>query len=98
MVGCSGFLAYGFKLTVCLDEMLFKAREIAAFRRPSHEDYKSVKGWFFDNKPHLEVGKEGEFITWKEDIISLHQGGEWSAFDGLLLVLLRWLNVGFIQV
>jgi hypothetical protein len=80
------------------DDLLFKARDIAALRKPSHGDYKSVKQWFFDNKPLVEAGKEGEFITWKEDIVSLHQGREWAAFDGILIVLLRWLNIGFIQV
>ncbi|KAF2234700.1 hypothetical protein EV356DRAFT_141135 [Viridothelium virens] len=54
------------------DDLLIKAREIAAFRKPSGEDYKSVKQWFFNNKPLTEAAREDEFITWKEDIVSLH--------------------------
>ena len=78
--------------------MLIKARDIVAFRKPSHGDYKSVKQWFFNNKPLLEAAGEAEFINWKEDMVSLHQGREWAAFDGLLISLLRGLNVSFIQV
>ena len=81
-----------------IDDVLIKARDIAAFRKPSHGDYKSVKQWFFNNKPLLEAAGEAEFITWKEDMVSLHQGREWAAFDGLLITLLRGFNVSFIQV
>ncbi len=85
-------------LILAVDDLLLKARDIAGFRKPSHGDYKSVKQWFFDNKPLLEAAGEAEFITWKEDMVSLHQGREWAAFDGILIRLLRWFNVGFIQV
>jgi hypothetical protein len=85
-------------LILNVDDLLFKARDIAGFRKPSHGDYKSVKQWFFDNKPLLEAAGEAEFISWKEDMVSLHQGREWAAFDELLIAVLRWLNVGFIQV
>lgn len=58
----------------------------------------SVKQWFFVNKSFLEAGRESDFITWQEDVVSLHRGRERGAFDGILIVVLRWLNVGFNQV
>jgi hypothetical protein len=85
-------------LILDVDDLLIRARDMAAFRKPSHGDYKSVKQWFFDNKPLLEAAGEAEFISWKEDMVSLHQGREWAAFDEILITVLRWLNVGFIQV
>jgi hypothetical protein len=78
--------------------MLLKAREIAGFRKPSRGDYKSVKQWFYDHKPLLEAAGEAEFITWKQDMISIHQGREWAIFDGVFITLLRWCKVEFIQV
>jgi hypothetical protein len=81
-----------------VDDMLLKARDIAGFRKPSRGDYKSVKRWFLDNKPLLAANGEAEFITWKQDMVTLHQGKEWAVFDGICIALLRWCNVGFIQV
>jgi hypothetical protein len=78
--------------------MLFKAREIAGFRKPSRGDYKSVKQWFFNKRPLLEAAGEAEFVTWKEDMVSLYQGREWAVFDGVFIALIRWCNVDFIQV
>ncbi|KAI9658412.1 MAG: hypothetical protein M1821_002545 [Bathelium mastoideum] len=79
------------------DDVLIKARDIVSFRKPSPGDYDSVKRWIFDNKPLIAYGGEDEFINWKEDMVSLHQGGEWAVFDGLLIALLRWLKADFIQ-
>ncbi|KAI9679722.1 MAG: hypothetical protein M1822_007328 [Bathelium mastoideum] len=79
------------------DDVLIKARDIVSFQKPSPGDYDSVKRWIFDNKPLIAYGGEDEFINWKEDMVSLHQGGEWAVFDGLLIALLRRFNFDFIQ-
>ena len=57
-----------------------------------------MKQWFYNVKPLLEAAGEAEFVTWKEDMVSLHQRGGWTVFDGLFIALLRGFNVSFIQV
>jgi len=69
------------------DELLIKARDLQAFQRPSHRDYKSVRTWFWNLKPL--VRKEANYIKKKEDIITLRSGREWSSFDGLVESTLR---------
>jgi hypothetical protein len=96
MVSRIGFVVL--YLISSVDDLLLKAREIAGFRKPSRGDYKSVKQWFFDNNPLLEAAGETEFINYKEDMVTLHQGREWAAFDGVFISLLRWFDAGFIQV
>jgi len=69
------------------DELLIKARDLQAFQKPSHRDYKSVRTWFWNLKPL--VRKESDYIKKKEDIITLRSGREWSSFDGLVESTLR---------
>jgi hypothetical protein len=86
------------RLTLGADEMLFKARDVAAIRKPSDGDHRNVKQWLWDNKPLLEVGDEADFVNWRDDLVTLQPKREWAAIDGILFTLLRWFNVGFIQV
>lgn len=78
------------------DELLIKAREIASFQHPSARDYASVRKWFHNNKPLVE--REAQFITHKEDIISIHSGREWSSFDGWIESTLRRFDCAPIRV
>ena len=73
------------------DEVLMKSRDVMAMGRPSDRDYKSVRTWFWNNKP-LADAKESDFIKKKEDVISLRHGREWSAFDGFVENALIRLN------
>lgn len=83
------------------DEMLMKARELNAFQEPSDRDYRSVRAWFFNEKPLANMGEES-FIKQREDIISLRHGREWTLFHYLVESLLRKtpqaISVSFIHV
>ncbi|KAI9702678.1 MAG: hypothetical protein M1820_006062 [Bogoriella megaspora] len=82
---------------VITDDVLIKAREIAALRNPSEGDYSSVKQWFLNNNPLLEAAGEVEWINWEEDMVSLYQGREWTSFDRLLITLIHRCKVSFVQ-
>jgi hypothetical protein len=58
------------------DDLLFKARELASFQRPTDRDYRSVRNWFHNEAPLID--EEQEYILWKEDIVSLRHGREWG--------------------
>ena len=73
-----------------------QAREIGSFQKPSNRDYKSVRIWFWNTTPLVE--KEREFIKHKEDIISLHIGREWSAFDEIVEKFLMSLKSPWVRV
>lgn len=77
------------------DEILVKARELNAFQKPSNRDYKSVRTWFYNEKPLVEA--EQEFIQRKEDIVTLRLGREWAGFDGLIESMLRKLDCKLIR-
>ena len=78
------------------DETLIKARELLSFQKPSERDYRSVKNWIWNLKPL--VGREQAFINHKEDILTLHNGREWSWFDGLVEWLLLKLDCKLVRV
>jgi hypothetical protein len=78
------------------DELLIKAREIASFQRPSTRDYRSVRAWFHNVEPLVE--KEAQFITLKEDIVSIRSGREWSTFDGWIESTLRRFDCPLLRV
>jgi hypothetical protein len=100
MVGqpCPHRFAIEVRLILGADDMLFKARDVAAIRKPSDGDHRNVKQWIWDNKPLLEVGDEADFVNWRDDLVTLQPKREWAAIDGILFTFLRWFNVGFIQV
>ncbi|RAR09607.1 hypothetical protein DDE82_001725 [Stemphylium lycopersici] len=62
------------------DEVLIKARKLESFQRPSDRNYRSVRRYFYNEKPLLDA--ETDAIRSKEDIVSLHNGREWASFDG----------------
>ena len=64
----------------CTDEVLIKARTLESFERPSDRNYRSVRRFHHNTKPLMDA--EMDAIRSKEDIISLHNGREWAAFDG----------------
>ena len=78
------------------DELLIKTREIASFQRPSSRDYRSVRTWFYNIKPLVQ--REAQFISQKEDIISIRSGREWSSFDGWIESTLRRFDCGLLRV
>lgn len=78
------------------DELLIKAREIASFQHPSARDYRSVRTWFHNIEPLVE--KEAQFITHKEDIISIRSEREWSTFDSWIDSTLRRFDCALIRV
>lgn len=63
-----------------IDEVLIKARKLESFQRPSDRNYRSVRRYFYNEKPLLDA--ETDAIRSKEDIVSLHNGREWASFDG----------------
>ncbi|KAF2260732.1 hypothetical protein CC78DRAFT_571032 [Lojkania enalia] len=65
------------------DEILASARKLNAFQRPSNRDYRSLRSWFFNEKP-LSYEPEEKFIKLREDLITLRLGREWAGFDGLI--------------
>lgn len=67
-------------LTVGKDEVLIKARQLESFQKPSDRNYRSVRRYHHNTKPLMDA--EMDAIRSKEDIISLHNGREWAAFDG----------------
>ncbi|OCK93309.1 uncharacterized protein K441DRAFT_142941 [Cenococcum geophilum 1.58] len=77
------------------DEILCKARELAAFQKPSDRDYGSVRTWFYNVAPVVQA--EERWIKRKEDIVTLHHGREWSSFDGLVESLLRKIDCRLIK-
>ena len=79
-----------------LDEVLVKTRDLLAFQKPSNRDYNSVRNWVSNLRPVVE--REEAFIKHREDVISLHSGREWSAFDGMMESLLKKLDCGLIRV
>ena len=78
------------------DELLIKARELVGFQRPSSRDYRSVRNWFHNVAPIIE--EDQEYLSWKEDIITLRHGREWAGFDGLVEELLHKLYGPLIRV
>ncbi|KAI8932735.1 hypothetical protein NX059_010226 [Plenodomus lindquistii] len=72
------------------DELLIKARELVGFQRPSSRDYRSVLNWFHNVRPVAE--EDQEYLSWKEDIVTLRHGREWAGFDGLVEELLHKLD------
>lgn len=78
------------------DENLLKTRKLNAFQRPSTRDYRSFRHWLFAKDPVVEC--EGEFAMRREDLVSLRQGREWSAFDGWIESSLRKLPQGLARV
>ncbi|KAI9669097.1 MAG: hypothetical protein M1831_000689 [Alyxoria varia] len=77
------------------DELLCKAREIAAFQRPSSADYRSVRNFIANENPL--VPKEQEFIECQEDVLTLRRGRECAAFDCLVEAPLRKMNCSLIR-
>lgn len=73
---------------VSYDEILVKSRELNAFQRPSKRDYRSLRRWFFNEKP-LSYEVEEEYVKRKEDLISLRDGREWAGFDGFVEELVK---------
>ncbi|KIW01448.1 uncharacterized protein PV09_07206 [Verruconis gallopava] len=73
------------------DGLIVQAREMQTFQKPSERDYRSVRAYFWNEKP-LSDEKEAGFIKKKEDIISLRSGREWSGFDGFVENTLRRLD------
>lgn len=69
------------------DELLIKARELVGFQRPSSRDYGNVCRFFRKVGPVVE--EDEEYLTWREDIITLRHGREWAGFDGLVEELLH---------
>ncbi|ORX96603.1 hypothetical protein BCR34DRAFT_628796 [Clohesyomyces aquaticus] len=77
------------------DELLIKSRELVSFQRPTKRDYQSVRYWFHNVAPLVD--EEQEYITWKEDIITLRHGREWAGFDGLVEECLHKVNCRLIR-
>jgi hypothetical protein len=75
---------------VSYDEILMKARDIGAFQRPSKRDYRSLRQWFYNEKP-FSYAREELFIKRKEDLITLRHGREWAGFDGWVEECIRRL-------
>ena len=73
-----------------IGKVLKQARDIRSFQEPSKRDYRSVRRWFWNVTPLVE--KEREFIKHREDIITLHNGREWSTFDEIVEKLLMSLG------
>ena len=88
---CAHVLPYS-----CSDEMLIKARDLAAFQRPSERDRGSVRTWMSNHRPLVE--KEQAFIRHREDHVTLHVGREWSGFDGWIESLLLMLDGRLMRV
>ncbi|KAF2238760.1 hypothetical protein EV356DRAFT_516660 [Viridothelium virens] len=80
---------------VSYGKVLKQARDIGSFQKPSKRDYRSVRIWFCNTNPLVE--KEGAFIKHKEDIISLYNGREWSAFDEIVEKFLMSLRSSFLR-
>ena len=78
------------------DEVLLIARQLNSFQKPSNRDYRSFRHWLFAKDPVVEC--EGEFAMRREDLVSLRQGREWSAFDGWIESSLRKLPQGLARV
>ncbi|OCL06343.1 hypothetical protein AOQ84DRAFT_297184, partial [Glonium stellatum] len=78
------------------DETLIKARELASFVKLSKRDYRSARIWIWNFKP--PVGQEQAFIKHKEDTLTLHNGREWSWFDGFVESLLLKLDCKLVRV
>ncbi|KAH0557062.1 hypothetical protein GP486_005149 [Trichoglossum hirsutum] len=72
------------------DELLFKAKTLSSFQRPSRRDYKSVRAWFYNEEP-LVRGEQG-YIECKEDLVTLRTGRECAGFDGWVEDVVRMFN------
>jgi hypothetical protein len=83
-------------LTMPLDDLLFKAKKLTSFQRPSHRDYKSVRTWFYNEEPL--VRREQAYIECKEDLVTLRNGRECAGFDGWVEGLVRMLDCRFTRV
>ncbi|KAI9867426.1 MAG: hypothetical protein M1813_008984 [Trichoglossum hirsutum] len=75
------------------DDLLFKAKKLTSFQRPSHRDYKSVRTWFYNEEPL--VRREQAYIECKEDLVTLRNGRECAGFDGWVEGLVRMLDCRF---
>ena len=67
------------------------------FQRPSKRDYRSLRTWFWNEKP-LDYEREEDFTKRKEDLISLRNGREWGCFDGFIEDVIRKFHCSFIHV
>ncbi|KAF2002301.1 hypothetical protein P154DRAFT_618706 [Amniculicola lignicola CBS 123094] len=63
------------------DQVLVGARKLGAFQRPSARDYRSVRRFFYNEKPLSSMSEE-QYILRKEDLVTLRHGREWATFDG----------------
>ncbi|KAF7502685.1 hypothetical protein GJ744_005273 [Endocarpon pusillum] len=77
------------------DEILVKARNLVSFQKASERDYRSVSNWICNLKPLVD--KEQCFIKHKEDLLTLHNGREWSGFDGLIESMLLKLDCKLVR-
>lgn len=66
---------------IIYDELLLKRSQLNALQKPSTRDYRSLRRWFFNEKP-LSYVLEEQYVKIKEDLVSLREGREWASFDG----------------
>jgi hypothetical protein len=78
------------------EELLFNARELNSFQRPSERDHQSVRNWFHNMAPLVD--EEQDYIPWKEDIVTLRHGREWTSFDGMVEAMLSKIDSPPIRV
>ncbi|KAF4308475.1 hypothetical protein GTA08_BOTSDO04345 [Botryosphaeria dothidea] len=71
------------------DELLIKAKQLAAFQRPNNRDYCSVRAYFWNFRPLAK--KEEKYIKCREDLVSLRNGREWAGFD-------QWVETSLLKL
>jgi hypothetical protein len=72
------------------------AFNLIRMNKPANKDYKSVLNYFWETRPVKE--KDEEWITRKEDLITLRPGREHAWLDSSVEHLLKWGNSRLIEV
>lgn len=70
--------------------MLLKTQQVAALRRPSNRDWRSLKTWMLSNAP--VVRSEQQFLFSKNDLVSLGSGWQGAGFEVSLETMISRLD------
>ena len=80
--------ALGSRLKYFAGELLLKARDLKALNEPAQRDYQSVSR-FMSNYGGQLYHKESQFITLKDDLVTIRPGREYAWLDGFIEGALR---------
>lgn len=61
-----------------------------AFTKPAERNYRGLRNYMYNTKPLMDSDMES--VRFKEDMLSLSNGREWTSFDGLVETILQVID------